>query len=71
MQVKEKDTQIPSDNMLTANARLAVKQELQKKKQLGQPISKVDPKTGLIYIEYGDGAIEEFGRVKRPGDNVF
>ena len=54
---KNRDTEIPSDNILVENARFAVKQDLEKRKQLGQPISKVDPKTGRIYIEYGDGSI--------------
>ncbi len=62
---KAPDTEIPDDNILTTCARLAVKQELEKRKLLGQPIAKVDPKTGRIYIEFGDGSTKEYGKVSR------
>ena len=57
--------QIPSDGVVVQNARLAVAAELKKKKNLKQPITKFDPKTGKVYLLYSDGTREEIGKVGR------
>ncbi|MEY8403888.1 hypothetical protein AALA54_11200 [Oscillospiraceae bacterium 44-34] len=59
--------QIPDDSILVKNARLAVKLELQKKRALGQPIAKFDPKTKEIYMEHPDGSITPMGSVEEQG----
>lgn len=48
---------IPDDSILVRKARLAVKLELQKKRALGLPIARFDPKTKEIYMENPDGSI--------------
>ena len=55
------------DNYLTTLARIAVKTELERKHALGLPISKFNPKTKLVYLEYEDGHIEEIGYAMQNG----
>lgn len=52
---------IPDDSILVKNAKLAVKLELQKKRALGQPIARFNPKTKEIYMENPDGTITPMG----------
>ena len=60
-------TNIPSDSVIVRNARLAVSRELAKKKALGQPIARFDPKTREIYMENADGTITPMGTTLRRG----
>ena len=46
---------VPSDGIVVRNARLAVKNELKKKRLLNQPIARFDPKSGKVYMEHADG----------------
>lgn len=48
-------------------ARFAVKQELQKKQKLNQPIAKYDIKTQKVYLEKSDGTRQEVGGRLREG----
>ena len=41
---------VPSDGIVVRNARLAVKNELKKKRLLNQPIARFDPKSGKVYM---------------------
>lgn len=43
---------VPSDGIVVRNARLAVKNELKKKRLLNQPIARFDPKSGKVYMEH-------------------
>lgn len=63
------EAKIPEDGIVVRNARLAVKAELQKKRILNQPIARFDPKTGKVYLEYGDGSITIVGEVLNKGKN--
>ncbi len=47
---------IPDDSILVKKARLAVKLELQKKRALGLPITRYNPKTGMFYRTNEDGS---------------
>lgn len=58
---------IPSDNIVVHNARLAVSAELKKKRALKQPIAKFDPKTKKVYMEHSDGTIVEIGSAMERG----
>lgn len=58
---------IPDDSILVKNARLAVKLELLKKRALGQPIARFNPKTKEIYIENPDGSIIPMGSAAEQG----
>lgn len=58
---------IPDDSILVKKARLAVKLELQKKRALGQPIVKFNPKTKEIYMENTDGTITPMGSAAEQG----
>lgn len=58
---------IPDDSVLVKNARLAVKLELQKKRALGQPIARFNPKTKEIYMENPDGSITLMGSAAEQG----
>ena len=40
---------VPHDGIVVRNARLAVKNELEKKRLLNQPIARFDPKNGKVY----------------------
>ena len=42
---------VPHDGIVVRNARLAVKNELEKKRLLNQPIARFDPKSGKVYME--------------------
>ena len=42
---------VPHDGVVVRNARLAVKNELEKKRLLNQPIARFDPKSGKVYME--------------------
>lgn len=46
---------VPHDGIVVRNARLAVKNELEKKRLLNQPIARFDPKSGKVYMEHADG----------------
>lgn len=48
-------------------ARFAVKQELQKKRKLNQPIATYDIKTQKVYLEKSDGTRELVGERLRKG----
>ncbi|MEY8232680.1 hypothetical protein AALA82_13815 [Oscillospiraceae bacterium 50-16] len=52
---------IPDDSTLVKKARLAVKLELQKKRALGLPITRFNPKTRELYRENPDGSITSMG----------
>lgn len=43
---------VPSDGIVVRNARLAVKNELKKKRLLNQPIARFDPKSGKVYMQH-------------------
>lgn len=58
---------IPDDGILVKNARLAVEEELKKKRDLKQPIARFDPKTKKIYMEYEDGSTTEVGSAAEQG----
>lgn len=47
-----------ADREMTKRFKLAVKQEIEKKKALGVPIAKYDVKNGKAYLEYADGKKE-------------
>ena len=50
-----KNRPVPDDGVIVQRARLAVAMALKKKRILGQPIAMFDPKTRIVYLEYGDG----------------
>ncbi len=52
---------IPSDDILVRNARLAVETDLKEKKALNQPIARFDIKTKEVFLEYPDGRRELVG----------
>ena len=58
----------PSDFIVVRNARRAVKAELEKKKILGQPIAKLDPKTGAVFLEHADGSRTDIGFISKKGN---
>lgn len=60
------ETKIENDKEVEL-ARFAVKQELQKKKKLNQPIAKYDVKTQKVYLEKSDGTRELVGDCLREG----
>lgn len=53
---------VPNDGVIVQRARLAVAMALKKKRILGQPIARFDPRTRSVYLEYGDGTCVEFGK---------
>ena len=53
---------IPSDGILVRNARLAVKAELEKKRALGLPVTRFDPKTKALYTVGQDGVVTVIGK---------
>lgn len=57
-----KNRPVPDDGVTVQRARLAVAMALKKKRILGQPIARFDPRTRIVYLEYGDGTCVEFGR---------
>lgn len=57
-----KNRPVPDDGVIVQRARLAVAMALKKKRILGQPIAMFDPKTRIVYLEYGDGTCVEFGK---------
>lgn len=61
------DEQKIDNNREVELARFAVKQELQKKQILNQPIAKYDEKTQKIYLEKSDGTCELVGERLRKG----
>lgn len=58
---------IPSDGIVVRNARLAVKAEITKKKNLNPPIARFDPKTKKVYLEYADGSTTIVGEAMKEG----
>lgn len=58
---------IPDDSILVKKARLAVKLELQKKRALGLPIARFNPKTKEVYMENPDGSITPMGSTAEQG----
>ena len=57
-----KNRPVPDDGVIVQRARLAVAMALKKKRILGQPIAMFDPKTRIVYLEYGDGTCVEIGK---------
>lgn len=58
---------VPADNIVVRNARLAVDRELKKKRALNQPIAKFDAKTGKVFMEHSDGSITIVGDAMKKG----
>ena len=58
---------VPSDGIVVRNARIAVKNELEKKRLLNQPIARFDPKSGKVYMEHADGTKTLVGEAVRKG----
>jgi hypothetical protein len=58
---------IPSDNVVVRNARLAVETELKKKRVLRQPVAEFDPKTRRAYMENADGGITVVSEATKRG----
>lgn len=58
---------ILSDGIVVRNARLAVKAELTKKKNLNQPIARFDSKTKKVYTEYADDSTTIVGEAMKEG----
>lgn len=58
---------VPADNIVVRNARLAVDRELKKKRALNQPIAKFDAKTGKVFMEHSDGSITVVGDAMKKG----
>jgi hypothetical protein len=58
---------VPSDDIVVRNARLAVAMELEKKRALKQPIAKFDPETRMVYMENADGSITVVGNAMKQG----
>lgn len=56
-----------SDKVVVRNARLAVKNELEKKKALNQPIARFDVKTGEVYMENPDGSTTVVAHAMQQG----
>lgn len=54
---------IPNDSILVKNARLAVKAELKRKRDLNLPITRFDPKTNEFYQVNEDGSATIVGRI--------
>lgn len=61
------NTNVPADNIVVRNARLAVDRELKKKRALNQPIAKFDAKTGKVFMEHSDGSITVVGDAMKKG----
>lgn len=61
------NTNVPTDNIVVRNARLAVDRELKKKRALNQPIAKFDAKTGKVFMEHSDGSITIVGDAMKKG----
>lgn len=57
------ENMIPDDSILIKNARLAVKAELKKKRDLNLPITKFNPKTNEFYRVNGDGTTTIVGKI--------
>jgi hypothetical protein len=58
MVIKQMKSVNKSDREMTKLFKLAVKQELEKKKALGLPVAKYNTKNGKAYLEYADGRKE-------------
>ena len=58
---------VPSDGIVVRNARLAVKNELKKKRLLNQPIARIDRKSGKVYREHAGGTKTLVGEAVRKG----
>ena len=58
MTIKKMKSTNKADREMTKLFKLAVKQEIEKKKALGVPIAKYDVKSGKAYLEYADGKKE-------------
>ena len=58
---------VPSDGIVVRNARLAVKNELKKKRLLNHPIARFDPKSGKVYMEHADGTKTLVGEAMKKG----
>lgn len=58
---------VPYDGVVVRNARAAVKNELEKKRILNQPIARFDPKSGKIYMEHPDGSKTLVGEAAKKG----
>jgi hypothetical protein len=58
---------VPSDDVVVRNARLAVEAELKKKRVLQQPVAKFNPKTRTVYMENADGSITVVGEAMKRG----
>lgn len=61
------NTNVPADNIVVRNARLAVDRELKRKRALNQPIAKFDAKTGKVFMEHSDGSITVVGDAMKKG----
>ena len=61
---------VPHDGIVVRNARLAVKNELEKKRLLNQPIARFDPKNGKVYMEHADGTKTLVGEAMKKGRYV-
>lgn len=59
---------VPHDGIVVRNARLAVKNELEKKRLLNQPIARFDPKSGKVYMEHADGTKTLVGEAVKKVD---
>lgn len=59
---------VPHDGIVVRNARLAVKNELEKKRLLNQPIARFDPKSGKVYMEHADGTKTLVGEAMKKVD---
>lgn len=58
---------VPADNIVVRNTRLAVDRELKKKRALNQPIAKFDAKTGKAFMEHSAGSITIVGDAMKEG----
>lgn len=65
--MQKKVSEMQNDYKEVELARFAVKQELQKKQMLNQPIAKYDPKEKKIYLEKKDGSRELVGECMKEG----
>ena len=58
MIIKKMKSTNKEDRKMTQLFKLAVKQEIEKKKALGIPVARYDAKNGKAYLEYADGRRE-------------
>jgi hypothetical protein len=58
MIIKKMKSTNKEDRKMTRLFKLAVKQEIEKKKALGIPVARYDAKNGKAYLEYADGRRE-------------